>query len=610
MVDTTKYDVVIVGSGFAGANMALLLANKGRRVLILEAGPGLEHSREDYMENFYLNTFKSPSSPYPPNDNGRDPAHTNVSRPTIQDLVDHWDDPTKSYFTYPASNSLPFASTYERLAGGTGNHWMGTCLRMTDSDFKLKSSHSHGLDWPIGYAELEKYYGLAEHYIGVSADKSEQEKLPDLSYQPDYAYPMRGIPKSNWDKAFAAAVNEHQLTADNTTLALVTSTPAGRNSEPFQSRRVCHGNTNCTPMCPIQAKYDPQYTLSLAMDTGNVTFISKAVVDYVTVDSATGLVQSVHYITYDDISVPARSGATGGETAIGTIFVLAAHAVENARILLNSAYQPSGIKVANSTGLVGQNLMDHPVYLAWGLMPLSSPIFGYRGPLSTSGVENLRTGHFRSSRAAWRIEIGNEGWNWPAGDPYTSGLDYVYGINNGGLNPSDEILANIDYVEKLNSLLTRQFRMGFLVEQDAEQSNCVKLSDSHFDNLGIRRPLVTYNLSNYTKEGFKSAREAAKKIMELLKAKDYTKTDPKASTYFTTEDGEEFNYQGAGHLCGTHIMGTNKTNSVVDSYQKSWDHPNLYLAGCGSMPSIGTQNPSLTMLALACRTVDDIATRL
>jgi choline dehydrogenase-like flavoprotein len=611
MVDaTTNYDVVIVGSGFAGANLAHILAAAKKRVLIIEAGPGLENAREDYMENFFLSTFKAPTTPYPPNPIKLDPAHTNAPRATIQALVLAWQndtksyDPTESYFVYP-QGSLPFASDYDRLAGGTGNHWMGTCLRMTDDDLKVYSRYGHGRDWPIGYADLVEYYGKAEHIIGVSADKSEQEKIGAPPFPPDYQYPMRGIPKSYADQIFAASVNGKALTPDNPTTALMTSTPAGRNSQPYQNRRVCHGNTNCTPMCPIQAKYDPQYTLGLAMDTGYVDMISKAVVDYLTIDTSSGRVKSVHYITYEDIAVPAQSGQTGTGTATGTTFVLAAHAVETAKILLNTA-RVTGVKVANSSGLVGANLMDHPVYLAWGIMPpAAQPIYGYRGPQSTSGVENLRTGSFRSSRATWRIEIGNDGWNWPMGDPYTSTLDYVYGSNSGGANGAHAILSNQNYLKQLNSVLTRQLRFAFLVEQDAQTSNRVQLSPTYTDNLGLPRPMITYNLSQYTMAGFEAARTAASNMMQLLGAYENTTTYNNRGTYFQYNN-QSYNYSGAGHFCGTHIMGTSKTNSVVNSHQLAWDNPNLYLVGCGSMPSIGTENPTLTMLALVCRTAERI----
>ena len=66
--------------------------------------------------------------------------------------------------------------------------------------------------------------------------------------------------------------------------------------------------------------------------------------------------------------------------------------------------------VANSSGLVGKHLMDHPLYLAWALAP--TQVWGYRGPLATSGIEVARDGEFRRVRGAFRIEIGNEGWNF------------------------------------------------------------------------------------------------------------------------------------------------------------------------------------------------------
>jgi choline dehydrogenase-like flavoprotein len=50
--------------------------------------------------------------------------------------------------------------------------------------------------------------------------------------------------------------------------------------------------------------------------------------------------------------------------------------------------------------------------------------------------------------------------------------------------------------------------------------------------------------------------------------------------------------------------------SVVNYYQQSWDHSNLYIVGCGSMPSISSQNPTLTMLAITSMTVDHILTRV
>ena len=600
------YDAIIVGSGFAGANMALLLARSGKRVLVLEAGPGLDITHGELFERYLLATIKTPTAPYPPDAGALDPSRTNAPRPTTEALLFAWNDPARSYLEH-APGSLPFGSTSERLAGGTGNHWMGTAIRMDGADFTLRSTYGHGLDWPLGYDDLEPYYRQAEQLIGVAGDRAEQEEVNGIPYGAGYDYPQGPIPPSHGDRTFQARVDGAAIAIDSPAMARTTSTPAGRNAGPFMNRSPCRGSTSCTPICPVRAKYDPREALRSALDTGRVELRAKAVVDAVHIDEG-GAVTGLHYLTYDDVSVPASTGRTGEGIATAGVYVLAAHAIENARILLNTE-RVTGRPVANSSGLIGRHLMDHPVYLAWGLMPAAAPFYGYRGPQSTSGIETFRDGPFRRRRAAWRVEIGNGGWTWPIGDPYVTGADFLYGRNDSGTNPERRILSNRQYLEAVNGILTRQLRLAFLVEQEADPSNRVELSDTWTDNLGIPRPRISYAVSDYVRAGFASARAATAHIMDLLGATDHTVTSATAPAAFR-HDGQDYNYRGAGHMCGTHVMGNAPADSVVNAWQRTWDHPNLYLAGCGSMPSVGTQNPTLTMLALACCTVDDILARL
>jgi choline dehydrogenase-like flavoprotein len=65
-------------------------------------------------------------------------------------------------------------------------------------------------------------------------------------------------------------------------------------------------------------------------------------------------------------------------------------------------------------------------------------------------------------------------------------------------------------------------------------------------------------------------------------------------------------YGGAGHVMGTCRMGSKKDNSVVNSFQQSWDHDNLYLVGSSTFPTGATANPTLTLAALSLRTADKI----
>jgi choline dehydrogenase-like flavoprotein len=302
--------------------------------------------------------------------------------------------------------------------------------------------------------------------------------------------------------------------------------------------------------------------------------------------------------------------------------VIAANSIETPRLLLMSKIGDREGAVANSSGLVGKNLMDHPYYVVWGLMPRDQPVYPYRGPLSTAGIEDLRDGKFRRERGAFCVDIGNECWNFVVGgfggDPNITTRDFVNGMNASGLNSratsgldlDNAALFGVELARTLNNLIPRQIRLGFLVEQSPDTSNSVTLSNpSITDGLGLRRPQISYRISEYTKKGIIHSRRMANLIFAKMGAKQFTKVLPDDPTRFEAEiDGENvmLNYTGAGHVMGTYRMGSNAKDSVVDSFQRSWDHKNLFLVGSGVFPTTGTANPTLTIAALCLRTADKI----
>lgn len=624
--ETKQYDVVIVGGGWCGSALAYKLGAAGKSVLVLEAGIAINGlttgdgddqpepgNREEFMQTFYMAMAKTPESPYEQN--------YNAPRPSVLDITEISDPPApvdcsdpiasidKGYFIQ--KGRIPFGSTYERRGGGTSWHWLGTSLRMMPNDFLLQTKYKKAVDWPFTYDKLEPYYEQAEFEIGVSADVEEQ-KIHGIFFSSDYVYPMAKIAPTVLDNFMSNGLKD--VTIDGQKLT-VTGTPAGRNGVPNKlkdgtyydnGRRQCQGNTNCTPICPIQAKYDATITMSKALMTGNVDIIYQAVASNVLLDTnttivngkATTLVNGIEYKTYATIN----GKSTGTFIAKGTKYIIAAHAIETAKLLLMSNSQlPGG--VANKSTQVGKNLMDHPMYLGWGLMPQA--VFPFRGPLSTSGIETLRDGDFRKTRAAYRIEIGNEGWNWPAGAPYTQLNDLVVPDNSDKTKPVRYGIFGADLRKRIQADFTRQFRIGYLIEQLPDEKNYIVPSKTCKDNLGIPRPEIHYDIDEYTGAGFEAAAAATKTIFEALKVEDFTGV-PVGSGGKFKYNGNFYYAQGAGHVMGTHRMGTDDTKSVTDGDTCCWDHKNLYLVGCGSFPTTATPNPSLTMMALAFKAADAI----
>jgi choline dehydrogenase-like flavoprotein len=74
----------------------------------------------------------------------------------------------------------------------------------------------------------------------------------------------------------------------------------------------------------------------------------------------------------------------------------------------------------------------------------------------------------------------------------------------------------------------------------------------------------------------------------------------------STEIHHHAENQPAGHLMGTCRMGADPKQSVVDSELRAHDHSNLFLLGSGAFPTGAASNPTLTIAALALRSVNGI----
>ena len=533
MADDIQTDVVIVGAGIAGSLVASKLAASGAKVAVLESGPWVD--RQAGIEWYRKALAKTPGSPYP------DLPY--APRPKVID--------PKGYLVQDGPDL--FKSTYERRVGGTTWHWLGTTLRQVPNDLRLQSTYGVGQDWPLAYEDLEPWYVQAETELGVSGDSTQ-----DLGSPRSAGYPLPAIPMTYLDQQIAQAA---------ATLGLqVKSTPQARNSQPYDGRPACCGNAVCIPMCPIGAKYDGAVHAKKAQAAG-AQIIDRAIASFIEVDS-NGNVSGIRFKRPDQTE----------QRAVGRLYVIAAHAIETPKLLLMS--QADGVPngVANSSDQVGRNLMDHPTQLSWALA--NAPLYPYRGPLATSGIEQLRDGDFRRQRAAFRIEIGNDGWSWPGGEP----VDLAGTLTKQGHRGADLAAA-------IKAQIPLQFRLASLVEQLPDPDNRVTLASDKVDALGLPRPRVHYKVDAYALAGMAEARRVHDQLFDAI------------GVSFRQHRDE---FEGAGHIMGTYRMGTDPKTSVVDPDQRSHDHPNLFLLGCGVFPSVATANPTLTLAALALRAAGTI----
>lgn len=617
-----EYDVVIVGAGISGAILAKTLSHAGKSVLILEAGldAGIALEGEaaykvyqEYLNKYYNQQAKVPNAPYPNLPDAPSPDVLNVNpiqKPPVTSEKD-------GYFVQ--LGPLPFASDYARTPGGTTLHWLGTCLRMLPNDFRMKTKYNIAVDWPIDYEDLKPYYEMAEREIGVSAEVKDQiyPNTGENFFGEDYVFPMEKLPASYLDQQISTGLEGMSVQVGNESLDVyVITTPQGRNStpnkrykwsaprwdpatkrlrfypmdtsyepvgsiwDPYTGQR-CEGNASCVPICPVQAKYNALKTLKSSLMV-NVDIITQAVASKVEVDPDSKLVTGITYKHYSDQDSPKHTV----HVARGKIYVLAAHSVENAKLLLAS-------KIANKSDQVGRNLMDHAVLLTWGLMP--QPIYAFRGPGSTSNIPVFRDGDFRAEHAAFITPIDNWGWGWPTGSPDTDLQDAVV----------NKKLFGKALRKYLNETITRQVLLHFECEQLPMPNNRVTIDEKYLDKLGNYRPVIQYDSDDYLGKAFEAAKRISDQMFQRLGITDFTAykdTEPDYVRY----NGKGYTFRGAGHLVGTHRMGFTPDDSVVNREQRTWEHPNLFLVGCGNMPTLGTSNPTLTMAALTFWAAENI----
>jgi glucose dehydrogenase len=527
-------DVIVVGSGVLGSLAAAHLAKAGKSVIILEAGPRIDRATvfENYRYSFDLNDYDAPFPQLP--------------------YAQMWSTP--GYFQQ--KGPLPFLAPYLRGVGGTTWHWASAAWRLIPNDFKMKTLYGQGRDWPIGYDDLEVWYNRAEIELGVNGDSNEdQSGQGGPPFPPRSApYPMAAQPLSSMNRKVKALLDE----AGYPTI----HEPNARASRDYDGRPACVGSNNCMPICPIGAQYSGDMHVEKAEMAG-AKLIENAVVSHIEIGDD-GTVSVLRYETPAGESYRLKARR----------YILACHGIETPRLLLHSAGDNAPEGVANSSGMVGRNLMNHPPTSI--VIKANNELWPGRGPVQQTAIMPQRDGPFRSEYAAIRHQVRNEAPNYGVTE---------YLLDKGIVGP--ELDRQIKYHA------ARWLAIATVYEQLPDPANRVTLSDSVKDSLGIPAPEIYYDVSPYTGRSAENVFNKDYKDFVALFGGDIIKVN------------REWGVQG--HIMGTTIMGDNPADSVVDANCRSHDHENLFIASTAVMATGSVVNPTLTGAALSLRLADTVA---
>jgi len=547
-----QFDAVIIGSGAGGAAAARVLAVVGGwRVLVLEHGP-----------NYFLGLDDpAPDMPRPLFSNDELKLHIRgfvAQDPLLEPRTFRTDDSSPARY-HPDVNTMP------KTVGGAAVHADMKYPRFNRVDFRMASElESKGVrydgaafaDWPISYDELEPFYQEAERLSGVQGLAGSDPFASPRSAE----YPMPpGLPMY-----VASVLSEGARSLGYHPFPY----PGAHNSRFYRGRPPCNDCGFCSGYgCPNNSKGSPAVTtLREALLTGRCQVRYNAHATRLLHDG-NGRVTSVEYIDDD--------GRT--QRANGTVFLLAASAIESARLCLLS-------DLGNENGLVGRFLMFHAQTLGVGIY--RQRLHGERGRSVTHGISDLRGVRPGGDEIDPNVPLGGIvefGTNSEAISGALSALqafELARLQNIPGLTLPKLIRANIF-----------QGHIAVAIQQGEDAPyfhNRVDLDPQLKDVFGQPVPRITYRTG---------ALERAARLFYGPKLVELHRAAGAEYGFLAPAD----NPPQTRHVLGTLRMGTRPEASVCDAWQRFHSVENLFAVDGSVFVTSSGYNPTLTIIALALR---------
>ena len=505
MIPLSEPALVIIGSGAGGATVAAALTAAGKRVVMLEAGPRIE------PEAWHQDDLA---------------AYAQLS----------WLDPRVATGNWPAAKVAPDRPAWTvKAVGGSTLHWNGIALRARAHELRARTVYgdiagASLADWPLTLDELAPWYTEAEARLGVSGSGGRPLHPPTAHY-----------------KVLAAGARALGYTkVGNGRLAI--------NVGDFDDRPGCQQLGFCNQGCKVSAKWSTLVSdIPKAEATGRLDLRYPSMAVRIEHD-AHGFASAVIY----------RDGAGRLQRQRARGVVLAANAIETARLLLlsESARFPQGL--ANGAGHVGRHYMRHVTHLTYAAF--DQPVHMQRG-IVTPGVVYDEADHDPARGFAG-------GYLMQAASMAPVSLALL--LDSAGWGP-----AYAGFIERYDHLA------GMLMngEELPSADNRVTLSETVRDGAG--QPVAAVHVDEHpmtlAMRGHFRAQSAA--LYRAIGGIEVRHGQPPSAT----------------HNMGTCRMSAKPADGVVDASGRAHEVPNLWIADGSVLPTSTAENPTLTIVALALR---------
>ncbi|TFF40896.1 GMC oxidoreductase [Mucilaginibacter psychrotolerans] len=553
------YDAIVIGSGISGGWAAKEFCEKGLKTLVLERGRNVTHLKD------YPTATKNPwdfphRGQLASEDKGKNP---------IADKCYAYTEATKHFFVkdaeHPYEQKKPFDWIRGYQVGGKSLLWARQTQRWSKFDFEGPARDGFAVDWPIRYDDIAPWYSYVERFAGISGNKDGLDTLPDGEFLPPWEM---NVVEKTMQKRIMAAYKDRDVI-----IGRCAHLTRPNQIHLDQGRGQCQARSLCDRGCPFGGYFSSNAsTLPWAAKTGNLTLRPFSVVHSIIYDEKLGKATGVRVIdtqTHEAMEYFAR-----------IIFVNAATLNTNL-ILLNStsARFPNGL--GNDNGLLGKYMAFH----------------NYRGSL-TASMDGYDDAYYYGRRPTAVMMPNFRNVRKQETDFLRGYMTFYTATRAGWGHQADGEQLGGGYKDSIAEPGNWGIYMMMQGETIPKRQNQVALSTTQKDAWGV--PLLSFDIA-YDDNDVKLMNDFLQQGAEML--------DAAGCKNISTNDSK----QAPGldiHEVGGVRMGKDPNTSLLNKWNQLHACKNVFVTDGACMTSTGTQNPSLTFMALTARAANYAAEEL